>query len=209
MIVRILLILLVGYLLGNINGAVLLSRLVARDDVRRHGSGNAGFTNFFRNYGGAVSLIVILIDGCKAVLACLLGGWLLGKYGYRPEGMMLGAIAVSLGHDFPAFLGFRGGKGIACGFAAALTIDWRVGLLIFAVFALVYFLTKYVSLSSVLASVAFAAGFWYLYTDRPIMVALSCCMAALAIFLHRENIRRLLQGTERKTDFFKKKGTTK
>lgn len=207
MVIRIVLIAAVCYLLGNANGAIVISRLVARDDVRRHGSGNAGFTNFFRNYGGAVSLLVLLIDGLKAVLACLLGGWLLGKYGYRPEGMMLAAVAVSLGHDFPALLGFRGGKGIMCGFAAAMTIDWRAGLFILAAFAVCYLLTKYVSLSSLMGSVAFAVSFWYLYADRPVMVALSCCVAVLAVFLHRDNIRRLLQGNERKTDFFKKKGT--
>jgi len=129
MAVSILLVCVLGYLLGNINGAVLLSKLVEKDDVRRHGSGNAGFTNFFRSYGKANSLFVILIDGLKAAAACLLGSWLLGKYGYRTEGMLLGGLAVTLGHDFPALLGFHGGKGIVCGFAAALTTDWRIALI--------------------------------------------------------------------------------
>ena len=119
-----------SYLLGNLNGAILLSRLVEKDDVRRHGSGNAGFTNFFRNYGKATSLLVILIDGVKTALSCLLGGWLLGAYGLGTEGMLLGGLCATLGHDFPAFLGFRGGKGIVCGFAAALVTDWRIGLIL-------------------------------------------------------------------------------
>ena len=99
-----------SYLLGNLNGAILLSRLVEKDDVRRHGSGNAGFTNFFRNYGKATSLLVILIDGVKTALSCLLGGWLLGAYGLGTEGMLLGGLCATLGHDFPAFLGFRAGR---------------------------------------------------------------------------------------------------
>lgn len=208
MAVSIALICVLGYLLGGINGAILLSKLVEKDDVRRHGSGNAGFTNFFRNYGKRTSLLVILIDAAKAAVSCLLGGWLLGKYGLRTEGMLLGGLAATLGHDFPAFLGFRGGKGIVCGFATALVTDWRVGLILFAVFALVYFLTHYVSLASVLCALGFFASFWLFYPGRPFVLILSGCLSALAIFLHRENIGRLVRGQERKTYFFKR-GETK
>jgi len=206
--VSIALICVLGYLLGGINGAILLSKLVEKDDVRRHGSGNAGFTNFFRNYGKRTSLLVILIDAAKAAASCLLGGWLLGKYGLGTEGMLLGGLAATLGHDFPAFLGFRGGKGIVCGFAAALVTDWRVGLILLAVFALVYFLTHYVSLASVLCALGFFVSFWLFYPGRPFVLILSGCLSALAIFLHRENIGRLVRGQERKTYFFKR-GETK
>ncbi len=208
MAVSIALICVLGYLLGGINGAILLSKLVEKDDVRRHGSGNAGFTNFFRNYGKRTSLLVILIDAAKAAASCLLGGWLLGKYGLGTEGMLLGGLAATLGHDFPAFLGFRGGKGIVCGFAAALVTDWRVGLILLAVFALVYFLTHYVSLASVLCALGFFVSFWLFYPGRPFVLILSGCLSALAIFLHRENIGRLVRGQERKTYFFKR-GETK
>lgn len=208
MAVSIALICVLGYLLGGINGAILLSKLVEKDDVRRHGSGNAGFTNFFRNYGKRTSLLVILIDAAKAAVSCLLGGWLLGKYGLGTEGLLLGGLAATLGHDFPAFLGFRGGKGIVCGFATALVTDWRVGLILFAVFALVYFLTHYVSLASVLCALGFFVSFWLFYPGRPFVLILSGCLSALAIFLHRENIGRLVRGQERKTYFFKR-GETK
>lgn len=208
MAVSIALICVLGYLLGGINGAILLSKLVEKDDVRRHGSGNAGFTNFFRNYGKRTSLLVILIDAAKAAASCLLGGWLLGKYGLRTEGMLLGGLAATLGHDFPAFLGFRGGKGIVCGFATALVTDWRVGLILLAVFALVYFLTHYVSLASVLCALGFFVSFWLFYPGRPFVLILSGCLSTLAIFLHRENIGRLVRGQERKTYFFKR-GETK
>ena len=208
MAVSIALVCVLGYLLGGINGAILLSKLVEKDDVRRHGSGNAGFTNFFRNYGKRTSLLVILIDAAKAAASCLLGGWLLGKYGLRTEGMLLGGLAATLGHDFPAFLGFRGGKGIVCGFATALVTDWRVGLILLAVFALVYCLTHYVSLASVLCALGFLVRFWLFYPGRPFVLILSGCLSALAIFLHRENIGRLVRGQERKTYFFKR-GETK
>ena len=208
MAVSIALICVLGYLLGGINGAILLSKLVEKDDVRRHGSGNAGFTNFFRNYGKRTSLLVILIDAAKAAVSCLLGGWLLGKCGLRTEGMLLGGLAATLGHDFPAFLGFRGGKGLVCGVATALVTDWRVGLILLAVFALVYFLTHYVSLASVLCALGLFVSFWLFYPGRPFVLILSGCLSALAIFLHRENIGRLVRGQERKTYFFKR-GETK
>ena len=196
-----------SYLLGNLNGAILLSRLVEKDDVRRHGSGNAGFTNFFRNYGKATSLLVILIDGAKTALSCLLGAFLLGKYGLGTEGMLLGGLCATLGHDFPAFLGFQGGKGIVCGFMTALVTDWRIGLILLALFALIYLSTKYVSLASLLCAVSFLVLFPLFYPGKSLVILLSAVMALLAIFLHRENLKRLLKGQERKTDFFRKKGT--
>lgn len=193
-----------AYLLGNLNGSVLISKLVAHDDVRRHGSGNAGFTNFFRNYGGYASFIVIAIDAAKAVAACLLGGALLGKYGFRPEGMTLGAIMVCIGHDFPALLGFRGGKGIMSGFAAVLTVDWRIGAVVFAGFALIYLLTYYVSLSSIAGAIIYVIGFAVLYHDRPVAMVLGASVGILALYMHRENMSRLIHGQERKTNFFQK-----
>ena len=128
MVLKILMIVIISYLLGNLNGAILISRFLQHDDVRRHGSGNAGFTNFFRNYGGLISLLVMFIDIIKAVIACALGRWLLSSGVYGLEGAALAALCVGLGHDFPALLGFHGGKGIVCGFASALMLDWRVGL---------------------------------------------------------------------------------
>ena len=132
----IILTLLTGYMLGNLNGSVSISNLVEKDDVRNHGSGNAGLTNFFRNFGGWNTLLVFAVDFLKAVLACYAGGLLLKPYGFYQEGQMLGAIAVTLGHDFPILLGLKGGKGILCGFTIALVIDWRIALIILGVFVL-------------------------------------------------------------------------
>ncbi|MBQ8263490.1 MAG: glycerol-3-phosphate acyltransferase, partial [Oscillospiraceae bacterium] len=107
----------VAYFCGGLNGAIISSRFIFHDDVRKHGSGNAGLTNFHRTYGTKGAAMVIAIDVLKSVIAVLVGGWLLKPFGYGAEGAVLGAVAVSLGHDFPALLGFKGGKGIVCGLA--------------------------------------------------------------------------------------------
>ena len=193
----------VGYLLGNINGAVVASRMM-NDDVRNHGSGNAGLTNFIRNYGAGRALLVILIDAGKAVLGCLIGGMLLRVYGRFQEGAALGGAAVMLGHAYPALLGFRGGKGILSGLFIALMIDWRIAAIILAVFAVAYFFTQYVSLGSVLAAAAFGICFVVFHNDNVTVMLCGVFMSALAVFMHRQNIVRLLTGKERKTNLFKK-----
>ena len=195
---------LVGYFLGNHNGSVVTSRLVANDDVRSHGSGNAGLTNFIRNYGVGSALYVIAIDGGKAVLACLAGDMLLSAYGLGFEGRVLGGAAAMLGHVFPVLLGFKGGKGILSGLLIALMMDWRIAVLILGVFILVYVLTQYVSLSSILAAAAFGAGFVVFHHDNLVVMISGLFMAALAIFMHRSNIARLVKGQESKTNLFGK-----
>ena len=194
---------LVAYLLGNLNGAVCISALM-HDDVRTHGSGNEGLTNIIRNYGIGQSLYVILIDAGKAYLACLAGGLILRPYGLTLEGLTLGGIAVMLGHDYPALLGFRGGKGILSGLFIALAIDWRIALLILAVFSGVYLLTKYVSLGSVLAALTFALGFVLFHHDNLAVMLGGIFMGLLTVYMHRGNISRLIRGEERKTDLFAK-----
>ena len=196
---------LTAYLLGNLNGAVCVSAIIAHDDVRSHGSGNAGLTNFIRNYGAGKALYVILIDGGKAIISCLNGGLMLESFGYRLEGMILGGVCVILGHAFPALLGFRGGKGILSGFAVALAIDWRIAAIILAVFALAYVTTGYVSLGSVLGAVMFAVGFAVFHHDNVTVMVGGIFIGVLAVLLHHGNILRLIKGQERKTNLFKKK----
>ena len=193
-----------AYLLGNVNGAILTSHIIAHEDVRDHGSGNAGLTNFIRNYGVQNALLVFLFDGGKAVLSCLIGGWLLGNYGMGLEGRILGGLFVIVGHVFPAVYDFKGGKGILSGFFVALTVDWRVALIILGVFAVVYALTMYVSLSSVLGATAFCIGFVCFHFGN--WMAMICGVAAglLTIIMHHTNIKRLIKGEERKTNLFSK-----
>lgn len=194
-----------SYLLGNLNGAVIVSSVFAHDDVRTHGSGNAGLTNFIRNYGSRTALLVILIDMGKAVLACFASGMLIAAYGYYTEGVALGGLFVILGHVFPVFLGFKGGKGILSGVTVALMLDWRIGLFVFGIFLVAYFLTHYVSLGSVLSSGSF--GFLYAWVHRgenlfPILVGFF--LSALIVWMHRSNLVRLVKGEERKTNLFGK-----
>ena len=195
----------IAYLLGNLNGAVLISRIVAHEDVRTKGSGNAGLTNFTRNYGAAASIFVIAIDVGKAVAACLLGGLLLKGYGHYMDGVALGGLFVILGHDFPALLGFKGGKGILSGVTVALMLDWRIGLFVFGIFLLAYALTKYVSLGSVLSSGAFGPIYAVVHWGEgwfPIVVGF--ILSALLVWMHRGNIVRLIKGEERKTNLLGK-----
>ena len=188
MLFPILVVVLTAYLLGNINGSVFVSALVADDDVRNHGSGNAGLTNFFRSYGGWSTLLVILVDVAKTALACYVGGLILLPFAYYHEGLMLGAVAVSLGHDFPALLGFRGGKGILSGLTVALVLDWRIGLALLVVFGIAFGITRFVSLGSVLGAVAFIAGFVVLHHQNLYIMIGGIFLGLLAIFMHRENI---------------------
>ena len=194
---------LVCYFLGNHNGAICVSAML-HDDIRQHGSGNAGLTNFIRSFGAGRALLVIAIDVGKAVLACLLGGLMLAPYGYALEGRVLGGVFVMLGHDFPALQGFRGGKGILSGWFIAWTVDWRIGALIGVVFFTAYLLTQYVSLGSVLAAITFAVGFVVFHHDNLWVMAGGVFMGLLTIFMHRGNIVRLVKGQERKTNLFKK-----
>ena len=189
---------LTAYLLGNLNGSVCISALVSGDDVRKHGSGNAGLTNFFRSYGSWNTLWVMAVDMLKTLAAAFTAGWALASFGYYREGLVLGVVMVSLGHDFPALLGFKGGKGILCGFTAALIMDWRIALVMLALFVIVFWITRYVSLGSVLGALTCAVSFGVVHFGDWAMMAGGIFIGLLAIFMHRSNIARLIKGTESK-----------
>ena len=193
-----------SYLLGNLNGAVIASSLIAHDDVRSHGSGNAGLTNFIRNYGAKSAIIVIAIDVGKGVLACFASGMLLAGYGYYEYGVALGALFVILGHDFPVFLHFKGGKGILTGVTVAVMMDWRIGLFVFGIFLVAYFLTHYVSLGSVLSSGSFGFIYAWFHWGNWFPIFVGLILSGLIVWMHRANISRLIKGEERKTNLFQK-----
>ena len=199
----VLLVALAGYLLGNLNGAVTVSRMLGKKDIREQGSGNAGLTNFLRVYGPSSAVLVIAIDVLKAVAACVIGKLLLTPFGYGQEGVLLGGLAVNLGHDFPALLGFRGGKGVLCGITAAFAADWRCALLVLAVFIICLILTRYVSLSSILGSLTFSVSYSIVHWQKPLPAVMGAVLGLFIVFMHRSNISRLLKGTERKASFSK------
>ena len=156
---------LIGYLLGSFNGAILISRCFHKEDIRTKGSGNAGLTNFYRNYGGLDTLLVLLIDIGKTVAACFIGRAIMRAYDpvWFDEGAMLcGGFSV-IGHVFPLYFGFHGGKGIlTCGTLAAF-IDWRIIMILLVVFAAIVILTRYVSLGSIICAILYPFLFWIRY----------------------------------------------
>ena len=191
--------LLVSYLLGCFNGSVMTSHFIIRDDVRQHGSGNAGLTNFYRTYGARYALCVIVCDMWKTVLACLIGGYLMHWVaGDWTLGLLIAGIGCELGHMFPVFFGLRGGKGILSGGVLVLLLDWRVALIAWGLFAVLWLTTRYVSLGSIAATASMPVSVFLLMGHNWLYTALSAAVAALVIWCHRGNIQRLLTGTEKK-----------
>ena len=190
------------YLLGCFNGAVIVSKYILRDDVRNHGSGNAGLTNFYRTFGGPLTAVVILTDVLKAVIAVLLGTWLLGFIDPL-FGKYWAGLFCLLGHMFPCMFHFKGGKGILSGGTIAIMIDWRIALVVWGGFLLLTILTRYVSLGSLWAGASFPFVTWYCYPD-PVIVVLGFACGGLVVWQHRANIKRLLSGTENKFSLHRK-----
>ena len=200
---------LAAYFLGCSNGAILVSKYLLHNDIRTHGSGNAGLTNFHRVFGGRLTLVVILTDVVKAVLAVgfgLLAIWLAGWPGLDPLVRYWCGLFCLLGHMFPCMFGFRGGKGILSGGTIALMLDPRIALVVWGGFLILVFLTRWVSLGSCWAAASFPFATWFVYQD-PLLLALGVVIGGLILWKHRSNIGRLVQGKENKLTFHKKTGT--
>ena len=189
-----------AYFLGCFNGAVIVSKYILRDDVRNHGSGNAGLTNFFRTFGGPLTLVVILCDVIKAILAILLCEAVLG---FMPFAKYWGALFCLLGHMFPCMFHVKGGKGILSGGTIAIMIDWRVALVVWGGFIILAVVTRYVSLGSCWAGASFPFATWFVFQD-PVVTVLSVLIGGMILFMHRGNIKRLLSGTESKFSIHRK-----
>lgn len=192
---------LVGYLLGSISISVIISTYVLHNDVRAHGSGNAGATNVARVFGMRAGVLTLLGDMLKTVAAGLIGQLLAGRLG-----LVIGCAGCVIGHSWPVFFKFRGGKGVAVSACIALLLDWRFFLVLFVVFFLVFFLTRRVSACSVVSALVYPAAYWLL---NPVFGAEHCLcifISVLVIVLHRNNIQRLLRGEEAKFQFKSEKG---
>lgn len=190
----------IAYGLGGINGAIVASWLTHHKDIRNYGSHNAGLTNYYRTFGAAGVALVFAIDIVKAVVAVLLGSVILGIIGQPVIGKLFAGFCLILGHMYPAFHHFKGGKGALCGEVLACVVDWRVGLIMILVFIVVIIFTRYVSLGSMLAALAFPILLWsFGYSTLEGVLGLLC--ALLVIVKHGENILRLIGGTERKLSF--------
>ncbi|MGN1030490.1 MAG: glycerol-3-phosphate 1-O-acyltransferase PlsY [Butyricicoccaceae bacterium] len=182
----------VGYLCGSFNSAIVVSKTLGGFDIRTKGSGNAGLTNVHRTMGGKYTLMVLAGDIIKAAIALLVGGYLMGPFGK----LIAGAFVIA-GHVFPLYFGFKGGKGVLVGATMIALFDWRIFLILLAVFILMVALTKWISLGSICGAIGFPILTWVFYGDVKITV-LSAVMAAAVIFMHRSNIVRILHGTENK-----------
>lgn len=193
-----------AYLLGCVNGAIASSHLFYRDDVRRHGSGNAGLTNFYRIYGAKCAAAVIAFDMLKAAAAVWLGEAVLDTLlGWGSAGEYYAALFCVIGHMFPIFYGFKGGKGILCSGTLLLLLDWRIAAVGWGLFLILWLTTRYVSLGSVTGAVSFPITTAIFYWGSWAVVALSVLIAGLVVWAHRANIGRLLRGTESKFQWHK------
>ena len=187
----------ISYLLGSLNGSIIVSRRLFHKDIRRYGSGNAGLTNFHRTFGLAGFVLVFLIDFFKAFIAAQIGGALMGIFGYAMVGKLFAGFCAMLGHSYPVFFGFRGGKGVLAGIGMLFAADWRIACICMIVFIAVVAFTRYVSLGSILAACCAPLAVWaFNYGGLEGTVTLLCVL--LLIVGHRSNIGRLITGTESK-----------
>ena len=190
----------IAYLLGSISGAIVSSRVGHHEDIRNYGSGTAGMTNALRTYGIRHAAIVAVMDILKTIIAILIAKWLIGWQ----WGFVIGSVCAIAGHLFPVYYGFKGGKGVLCGLASLLMVDWRIGVLVVVVFAIVVAFCKRVSLGSICACAS--APVWCLLLDvTPLHTFYVLLAASWLIWCHRSNIKRLLKGEEPKTVIAKRK----
>ena len=195
----------IAYFCGCFNGAVIVSKYILRDDIRKHGSGNAGLTNFLRTFGGGLTFVVILCDVVKAIAAIEIGRLLAGSLALEPLFTYVPALFCLLGHMFPCMFGFKGGKGILSGGTIAIMIDWRLALVVWGGFIVLTALTRWVSLGSIWAGATFPIATWLFVSRDPVVVILSILIGGMILWMHRGNIKRLLKGEENKLSFHKKK----
>jgi glycerol-3-phosphate acyltransferase PlsY len=216
-IVGFLLIAVISYLLGSLNFGVILSNKLKNDDVRNHGSGNAGTTNMLRNYGKKYAALTIFGDMAKVFVAIIIAFQIV-KYipvtidsinsSFSLDFNMLirsyaGFFCV-LGHIFPCYFKFKGGKGVATSGGMVFAIDWRIALILLAIFIVIVVVTKYVSLGSIVMALLYPV-FIFAFHRSIVLTGISAIFTIIVVVAHRENIKKLLNHTESKIDFKSKK----
>ncbi len=195
--VKYIFILIISYLLGSINTSIIVGKIKSGEDIRKFGSGNAGATNTLRTFGKASAIMVVFGDVLKAVISILIAKLISNE----AIAVYIASIGVILGHNFPVFFGFKGGKGIVVSAVASLFADWRVGLVIIIISLLIMIITKYVSLGSIIgACLIVVFGLIFRGVDAEFLI-FSIIVGGLALIMHRKNIVRLIKGTENKLNF--------
>ncbi len=191
----------IGYLMGNISSGYLVSKAYGLRDIRKHGSGNSGTTNVLRTLGWLPSVLTLAGDCLKGYLACMIGRALGGDLG-----MLIGGFCAILGHDFPVFMGFRGGKGIATSLGLIIAINPMMAVAELVVQIIAVAITRTMSIASLITTVAFPVLTVFMERGRDnywLFVGFAIAASALSLFGHRSNIDRLIKGKENTLDFHK------
>ncbi len=214
----------IAYLIGSLNPAIIITRLKTGKDIRTMGSGNAGFTNVLRSVGKGPAIATIVCDYLKGIIGVLIGWWIFSQLTvtndvapveYVIYGRYLAGLFVILGHSFPIYYGFRGGKSVVTANALMLVVDWRVFLIVLGTFLIIFFATKLISLGSIIC-----AGLYPVYTllityfldylpnlgtenelrFRFVLISTGCAflVGAIIIFRHKDNLKRLINGEEKR-----------
>ncbi len=191
----------ISYCLGNMSGSMILSRYVFRNNAVRHSRMESPLTDFFRDYGPLGTVMLVLFDLAKTLLAVLIGGALLGLVDQLLIGRLFAAFCLILGHAYPLLFLFHGGKALLCAGIAVFLIDWRVGLCCWVAYIVVFVFTRYAALGAVAASALAAIFMWIFgFSGLEGMLALLC--ALIIVLRHAENLVRIIGGTEpRSFDF--------
>lgn len=214
-IIKLVIVAIISYLLGSCNFGVIISKTLKKEDIRESGSGNAGTTNMMRTYGKTLGILTIIGDIAKVFVAI----WLAFKIMSVEEIKMIfdrisdnpqcvlksfaGLFAVA-GHIFPCFFKFKGGKGVATSGGMVIMIDWRIALILFAIFVLVILITRYVSLGSIIMAVLYPVFMGVFYKDLGLVI-ISLVFTVIVVTAHRENIKKLINHTENKIGSKKQK----
>ncbi len=192
-----------SYLLGSISTSIIVSKLFGMGDIRTKGSGNAGATNTLRVVGAKAAVLVVIGDALKAVIAIIISRFAAGFFGadvflYASYAAYVSSVAVVVGHVFPLYFGFKGGKGIMTAIASVFMLDWRIGLILVAVFLVTVICSNYVSLSSCIGAFCYPLLVFVMHRTDYAFLASAVIIAVIAIVKHRTNIVRLINGTESK-----------
>ena len=191
-----------AYMLGSVNGAIITSKYLYRKDIRNYGSGNPGLTNFYRVFGKGGALLVVAIDVFKTVAPVLFGGWLLGRYF---DMTLLGRTAtgffVMMGHCYPLYYRFEGGKGVMAVGTILFIVDWRIALISWGMFIIMTAVTRYVSLAAILGIIAYPVSQHFLKLGGLWELCAAVACTILLIARHHANIGRLIRKEESKFSF--------
>lgn len=218
LVIRYAVVIIISYLLGSLNFSIIFSKRFAYKDIRESGSGNAGATNMLRTYGKRFAVITMIGDILKVAVAIIITFAVLGApmkylFGIPDDPAEIPKIMVYkefsgffcvLGHIFPVFFRFKGGKGVAACTGMVIMVDWRIALLLFVVFVIVIAITKWISLGSIIIALLYPALIYAFYTSF-LLAAIALLFTLIVLVAHRENIKRLFKGTENKISFSNKK----